>query len=52
MSNEFDVLMRFYGVDTIEDLVRAQELHIQRLQDAVSRKSITQVLASSPVRSA
>ena len=52
MSDEFDVLMRFYGVDTIEDLVMAQELHIQRLQDAVSRKSINQVLASSPVRSA
>ena len=52
MSDEFDVLMRFYGVDTIDDLVRAQGQHIQLLQDAVSRKSITQVLASSPVRSA
>ena len=50
VNNEFDVLMRFYGVDTIEDLVRAQELHIQRLQDAVSRRTINQVLASSPVR--
>lgn len=49
-KEEFLQLMRFYGVSTMEELVRAQELHIQRLQ--ASRPPINQVLASSPVRSA
>lgn len=52
MENEFDQLMRFYGVSTLEDLVMAQEKHIARLQEANSRKSTAEVLASSPVRSA
>lgn len=52
MENEFDQLMRFYGVTTMEDLVRAQEKHILRLQAAAKRPDINQVLASSPVRSA
>ena len=52
MENEFDQLMRFYGVQTLEDLVRAQEFHIRRLQESEKRPTINEVLAMSPVRSA
>lgn len=47
-----DALLKFYSVDSVASLVQAQEDHILRLQDSVARKSINQVLASSPVRSA
>lgn len=50
MESEFDQLMRFYGVHTLEDLVRAQEMHIKRLQE--SRPALSEVLAMSPARSA
>lgn len=51
IPEDFKQLMRFYGVDTVEELVRAQENHIVRLQEQAKRPSINQILASSPVRS-
>ena len=51
IPEDFKQLMSFYGVDTVEDLVRAQEKHIVRLQEQARRVPINQVLAQSPVRS-
>lgn len=47
-----DVLMSFYGVDTVAGVVSEQEANIVRLQESVARKGFYQTIASSPVRSA
>ena len=52
LLDEFKQLMNFYRVDSAAELIRAQEGHILRLQESASKKSMTQILASSPVRSA
>lgn len=53
MSDQnFVQLMEFYGVDSIEKLVSAQELHIRRLQNDRSNKTLRQFLPSTLVRGA
>lgn len=36
-SREYETLMRFYAVATLEDLVYAQERHVQSLQNKLER---------------
>lgn len=52
LLDEFDQIMKFYDVDSVAGLIRAQEDHILRLQESVARKPFTQIIASSPVRGA
>ena len=52
LFDEFKQLMKFYGVDSAAELIRAQERHILRLQESSSKKPMAQILAPSPVRSA
>ena len=51
-KDDFSQLMKFYGVNSIEELIKAQELHISRLQENAKRPTINQIMAQSPVRSA
>jgi hypothetical protein len=32
-----DLLMKFYGVDTMEALVEAQRMHVRRLEDRLAK---------------
>lgn len=36
-AREYETLMRFYAVATLEDLVYAQERHVQSLQNKLER---------------
>ena len=52
LIDEFDQIMKFYDVDSVSGLIRAQEGHILRLQESAAKKSMTRITVSSPVRSA
>ena len=52
LIDEFDQIMKFYDVDSVSGLIRAQEEHILRLQESAAKKSMTRITVSSPVRSA